>query len=526
VEGVPLILDNLEESEYIEKVRGGRRHRMGLPAAVGGVALLAHQRAGLEWLEKHWAHGEPGALLADDMGLGKTLQALAFLAWVKENTEMEPVASGPALVVAPTGLLRNWEDEVTKHLGPNGLGYLLRAYGSELRELASVTHREQIRRLCDADWVATTYETLRDRIQTFIGVRWSVVVFDEIQKIKNPAARMTEMAKAVAAEFVLALTGTPVENRLADLWSIVDTVHPGFLGSLKEFHQGYEKPAAEDATAAAPLSQKLLSKGIDGAPALMLRRLKEDHLEGLPEKTEHLIERPMPVEQVTAYDAVLARASGADGKGLLPILMALRRVSLVAGELGAEGLTDGHVRGSARLSAMVDVLDKIQSRGEKALVFVEFLDLQQALVPYLQSRYDLDQPPLRISGGVAGVRRKQRVDEFQGRPEGEFDVMLLSPKAGGVGLTLTAANHVIHLTRWWNPAVEDQCTDRVYRIGQTRPVHVHYPVAVHPRLGERSFDHNLHALLMRKRELSRTVLAPPIATDDDIAALYEASVGV
>jgi SNF2 family DNA or RNA helicase len=206
------------------------------------------------------------------------------------------------------------------------------------------------------------------------------------------------------------------------------------------------------------------------------------------------------------------------------VLHGLRKVSLIAEPLGIEGLTDTDVDASARLKASIQILDELHDRGEKALLFVEYLDLQEALIPYLQRRYDLPKPPLRISGSVSGTKRKQKVDEFQSRGQGEFDVMLLSPKAGGVGLTLTAANHVIHLSRWWNPAVEDQCTDRVYRIGQTKTVQVHIPLAIHPRFQEHSFDVNLHALLERKRELSRSVLAPSVATDQDMAHLFASTV--
>jgi SNF2 family DNA or RNA helicase len=188
-------------------------------------------------------------------------------------------------------------------------------------------------------------------------------------------------------------------------------------------------------------------------------------------------------------------------------------------------MTDEVVAESARLSATMRLLDDIREQGEKALVFVEFIALQDALIPYLQRRYQLPSPPLRISGSVPGQTRKAHVDRFQSRPKGQFDIMLLSPKAGGVGLTLTAANNVIHLSRWWNPAVEDQCTDRVYRIGQTQNVNVYYPLAVHPRIGDQSFDINLHGLLEQKRALSRSVLASPIASDGDLQALFQKSIG-
>jgi SNF2 family DNA or RNA helicase len=234
----------------------------------------------------------------------------------------------------------------------------------------------------------------------------------------------------------------------------------------------------------------------------------------------------MPAAQAAAYAAIVQQgvASAGERGAMLGILQNLRKASLIAEDPGPEGLTDAFVAASARLRALTRILDQLRDTGEKALVFVEFLDMQELLIPYLQRRYALPRPPLRISGEVSGALRKSRVDQFQKGPAGEFDVMLLSPKAGGVGLTLTAANHVLHLTRWWNPAVEDQCTDRVYRIGQKRPVTVHLPLAIHPEFPDHSFDRNLHALLEGKRTLSRSVLAPPTASDNDIANLFASSV--
>ena len=520
---VPLILDNLEDLEFRkERVqRAPDSAASGAPRALR-TALLPHQREGLKWLMRHWAGGSPGALLADDMGLGKTLQALAFLARVRELMEAGARPREPFLVVAPTGLLRNWEAEAERHLERGCLGIVRRLHGGGLAEFRDHTHRETVARLQAAGWVLTTYETMRDRIELFMGVRWAVAVFDEAQKIKNPVARVTEMAKAVGADFTLAMTGTPVENRLADLWSIVDAVHPGFLGPLKDFHEAYEIPAADNPAQASGLVERLLG----GDPPLVLRRLKADHLQGLPERRVEEHAEEMPPAQSAAYDAVIERARARRGErgAMLEALHGLRRISLMAGDFGPEGLTDDVVASSARLSALVNVLDRVHAAGEKALVFVEYLDVQQALLPYLQKRYGLERPPPVISGSVPGTVRQRLVDAFQKSPRGRFGVMILSPKAGGVGLTITAANHVVHLTRWWNPAVEEQCNDRVYRIGQEKPVTIHLLHAVHPEIREHSFDLNLHALLKRKKALCEAAFAPPVATDGDLEALYRESV--
>lgn len=518
----PIIKDNSGSLDFVADKRRRAGNVGGLPALLKST-LFPHQVAGVQWLQEHWASGSPGSLLADDMGLGKTVQTLAFLSWIEEqSTGIEP--HKPHLIVAPTGLLRNWEAEAEQHLDEPGLGHLFRAYGKDLKALAALPGVDRRRRMRDQiRWVLTTYETLRDKIHLFIDVPWRVVVFDEAQKIKNPGARVTDMAKSLDAELTVALTGTPVENSLSALWCIVDAVHPGLLGAHEEFKKTYASAAADaDPETLAPLKEKLEATP---RPPLLLRRLKHDHLDGLPEKRLHVEERVMPAAQAEAYDQIVAGARNKQGEAgaMLEALHQLRRVSLLPHELDAVGLSDEDVAASARLSALIDVLDHISAVGEKALVFIEFLQVQEALLPYLRQRYQLPHDPIRIHGGTPGARRTSHVNTFQSGKEGAFDVMVLSPKAAGVGLTLTAANHVIHLSRWWNPAVEDQCTDRVYRIGQQRDVHVHIPLAIHPTHEQRSFDANLHRLLEDKRRLSVSVLAAPTATSSELSRLASES---
>jgi SNF2 family DNA or RNA helicase len=518
----PIIRTNFEDPQYVleKKPRKLSDTWDKLPEVLSrGTIPLKHQKACLNWLKEHWASGSTGALLADDMGLGKTLQTLLFLAWVSEEMEKGSVGKMPHLIVAPTGLLKNWMDEEQKHLQSPGLGGLFPMYGSRANTFGRQSRRERLEELSEVGCVLTTYETLRDKINDiFVGVKWGVVVFDEAQKIKNPGSRMTEMAKAINAEFTLALTGTPVENRLSDVWSIIDATNPGHLGSLKEFNNKYNVESNSDAP-------KELSFNLQAdKPPIMLRRMKDEgHLDGLPEKCPpNLVQVKMPKQQADAYVEEVSKAkSSAGNKGaMLGALQSIKKVSLYSGELPPGGLTDEFVSESARLSAMVSVLDGVAQRNEKALIFVEPLNLQEQLVTYLQKRYGLRRPPFRISGQVSGHKRKDYVDAFQDGQEGEFDAMILSPKAGGVGLTLTKANNVIHLTRWWNPAVEDQCTDRVFRIGQNKPVNVYIPMAIHPTYGDASFDVNLHNLLESKRSLSHTALASPEASQRDMEKLF------
>ena len=519
---VPILIDNLEELGFTANKRTTSVSPGGLPSSLKTTTLYPHQEEGIRWLQSSWAEGMPGVLLADDMGLGKTLQVLTFLAWLKEQMEAGSQSEKPFLIVAPTGLLRNWEKEEKIHLLPPGLGTLIRAYGKDLKELESQGSYHKTQTLREADWVMTTYETLRDRIHNFLPVDWAAVAFDEAQKIKNPASRMTDMAKSLKADFTIAVTGTPVENSLQDLWSIMDAAHPGLLGALKSFRDTYQKPAEEqgDLERAREL-RRVLEEQV--SPPAIIRRMKEDHLKGLPERQEHVIRETMPDVQAKAYSQAMNFGAANRGQtgGMLEAIQGLRKVSLLSGDLAEHGLTDELVADSARLSAMMKILENIRAREEKVLIFIEFINLQEALIPYLTKRFGLEKPPLRINGKIGAQARQKIVDDFQTRLPNKFDVMLVSPKAGGVGLTLTAANHVIHLSRWWNPAVEDQCTDRVYRIGQGHEeVHVYYPLAIHPDAGEHSFDLNLHKLLSRKRDLSHNVLASPEATQEELSELY------
>jgi len=521
----PILKDNIEDVDF-DVLTTQPRPDLSLDLELLKTKpLYPHQELGVSWLAKHWTAGSVGALLADDMGLGKTLQALAFLTLLQASMRAGITPTKPVLIVAPSGLLKNWIDEEERHLQRPGLGDLFQAFGPSLSNLAKRSTVERISALSQAGWVLTTYETLRDKITNFISIEWAVVIFDEAQKIKNPSSRNTEMAKSLSADFTLIVTGTPVENELKDLWCLIDTAQPGLFGSLREFHHRYVIPAEADPQTARALNTLLIERT---KPPLMMRRMKEDHLEGLPKKHLHELPIQMPSLQASAYEGIVRDGQlirGVAG-GMLKVIQQLRRASLIAEELDDSGITDAIVNRSARLTGLVNILDQVYDRNEKALIFIEQLDVQEELATYLQRRYQLPKRPLVINGQVDGVRRKAHVDTFQTtRPEA-FDVMLLSPKAGGVGLTITAANHVIHLSRWWNPAVEDQSTDRVFRIGQQKAVHVYVPMAIHPVYQERSFDANLHRLLQLKRDLSGNALTPGAASDAEVRKLFEESIEV
>jgi hypothetical protein len=485
--------------------------------------LKEHQAEGLRWLQMSWATGAPGVLLADDMGLGKTLQGLAFLAWLREAMAKGTIARAPLLVVAPTGLLENWRGEHDRHLRSPGLGTPLLAYGKGLAAIRSAidgTVSLDRNALLGADWVLTTYETLRDHDREFGAVRFAAMLLDEAQKVKTPGIRLTDAAKAMNADFRVALTGTPVENRLADLWCIVDGVAPGHLGDLRRFSSAYEvAPSVEKLSEL----KRSLDRPMGPRPPLLLRRMKEDQLPDLPPKSEMISRSVMPAQQLAAYQEAVQMGRDREKAGqVLEALQRLRAVSLHP-DPAAPGDDAAFVAASARLSAAMEVLDQVAARGERALVFLDSLDLMARLAGLLQRRYRLPDAPMTINGKVTGAGRQARVDKFQAGPDG-FDVMLLSPKAGGVGLTLTRANHVIHLARWWNPAIEDQCTGRVLRIGQERPVTVHIPLAVLPD-ARPSFDDNLHGLLQRKRGLMRDALLPPDPSEGELRDMLERTLG-
>ena len=496
--------------------------------------LKPHQVDGVSWLVRSVETLHPGGLLADDMGLGKTLQAITFMAWLQEEAEAGRRPREPFLIVAPTGLLGTWKSEISKHLSGQKLGLLLPAFGSDLkllREEDSLGQRDiesgraalKAENWRDAGVVLTTYETLRDYHFSFARTRFGLIVYDEIQKLKNPVSQMTRAAKTLNASFTLGMTGTPVENRLQDLWSIMDVIAPGFLGASRDFEKRHP---ANDSEALARLKTQL-TEAPEGHAPYMLRRLKADALTGMPQKLVHPFAADMPPVQAQAYMDLVVRAaatnaSGTVGKGsMLTTLAGLRGVSLHPLD-PRQAPTDLEVYAldSARLSRTLDILKDIYSKGEKALIFVEDLTMQERLAGLIQARFALPRLPMKINGGVPGPKRQEMVEAFQSRP-GIFDVMILSPKAGGVGLTLTEANHVIHLSRWWNPAVEDQATDRVFRIGQTRDVHVHLPMAVHPdpAIRESSFDLRLNDLIDRKRQLTRDLFLPPEGSESELADL-------
>ncbi len=524
---------NFDHHEFKRQFTERRLGDVSSPAMK--VQLKAHQEFGVAWLANCYRAGWPGVLLADDMGLGKTLQSLSFLMLLRREGIIRN--GNPALVVAPTSLLRNWQDEHDKHTLDEGLGKPLVAFGNQLRHLklgnATVDGLTLLdtTQITKTNWVLTTYETVRDYHISFARVPFSIAVLDEIQKAKNPTTRINATLKALNVDFVLSMTGTPVENSISDLWAITDITAPGYFAPLKEFMKAYGKSQEPKSRQRAleQLSGELLQKtDIDGrrVPPYALRRLKEDVAKDLPPKHQGpMIRAIMPSIQAQRYADVSASTQAGRIK-LLRALHDFRSISLhpVDPETVTGGLMPGdeYIKMSARLSQAFGKLEQIAVRNEKVIIFVNNRRMQTVLSRLIEQRFACAKPEY-IRGDTIPGQRQEIVNRFSALKG--FAVLILSPRAAGVGLNIVAANHVIHLDRWWNPAVEDQCTDRAYRIGATRAVYVHTVGAIHPLLQDSSYDVVLDNLLRTRREISRSIFTSSEITAADFVDALNKSGG-
>lgn len=482
-----------------------------------GVALKPHQRQGVAWLWNHYQAERHGVLLADDMGLGKTLQVAAFLALMRRLGK-EADRTKPSLIVAPVILLENWKREAQKFFKPEVFESLLVLHDRGLRQRVE-TSRLDVTGLSSYAFILTNYDTLARFQQQLLTVDFAAAVLDEAQAVKNPEALRTLAARGLKRTFAVCATGTPVENRLLDLWTLYDVLSPGQpFGSRADFERSYE----DEPDAATKLRAALL---LPSPQSTLLRRTKAEALNSLPAKYEKVHLVPMTQEQL-AQERIVAR--GPSGKRVLEILHHLQklyqhpRLLMRAEEAEQRSWSPREIIDqSPKLAKVIELLKEIRERGEKALVFTLWTAMQDLLARVLRSELGLDR--IRILNGAANQQKRaqQYLDEFE-RKSG-FDVLILSPLAAGTGLTITAANHVIHYGRWWNPAKEDQATDRAYRIGQTKPVYVHYPILHHPHSEASGFDVKLHTLVDRKRNMARDFLDPALhqeLTEGELSAAF------
>lgn len=447
------LLDTLQQPEKIAVLP---------PPADLQAELRPYQLRGYSWLVFLRRYGL-GACLADDMGLGKTVTTIAFLLHAKAESRK----TQPALVVCPTSVVGNWRREIQR-FAPVLETYIHQgierttgeAFGSQLK---------------DVDVVLTSYPLLaRDR-ETLETVQWSTVILDEAQNIKNSTTKQAQAARALKGDYRIALTGTPVENRLTELWSILHFLNPGYLGGEKTFRQRFANPIEklDDADAAKRLKRL--------TTPFILRRLKTDPtiISDLPEKMEMKVYTNLTTEQGTLYEAVvkevMERIERADEDGdnmsrrglVLSLLMQLKQVCNHPAQYLKDGSSlDGR---SGKLSRLTEMLEEVYAVDDRALIFTQFAEMGELLRAHLRATfYD---EPLWLHGSTKVKEREDMIRRFQA--ERGAKIFILSIKAGGVGLNLTRANHVFHFDRWWNPAVENQATDRAFRIGQTRNVQVH-----------------------------------------------------
>ncbi|WP_239094826.1 DEAD/DEAH box helicase [Planotetraspora silvatica] len=458
-------------------------------------SLRPYQERGLSWLAFMSGVGL-GAVLADDMGLGKTAQTLSLL--------LEERAGGaepaPTLLVCPMSLLSNWQKEAAR-FAPS-LDVYLHHGSSRSRE------EELAERVGGADLVLTTYGTaLRDR-EALAGLTWGRIVCDEAQAIKNSAARQAQAVRSLPARTRLALTGTPVENHLAELWSIMEFCNPGLLGSAAAFRSRYQEPIERHGDEAATAALRRATG------PFVLRRLKTDKtiISDLPDKLEMKIWCTLTPEQATLYQAVvedmmgkITSSEGIERRGnVLATMTKLKQVCNHPAHLLKDG---SRLAGrSGKLARLEELAEEIVAEGDKALVFTQYAEFGTLLQPYLAAH--LDRPVLWLHGGLPKARRDALVERFQ--EDDEPMVFLLSLKAAGTGLNLTAANHVVHVDRWWNPAVEDQATDRAFRIGQTKNVQVRKFICVG------TLEERIDEMIERKKALAESVVG---AGEDWIANL-------
>lgn len=461
---------------HVARLSSIGEYRPDVPSTLQ-VELRDYQRAGFEWLSQ-LAHWGVGACLADDMGLGKTVQSIALLLLRAEG--------GPALIIAPTSVCMNWVTELFR-FAPT---LQVRQFGVGDRERA-------LQSLGPFDVVVTTYGLMQQQISVFGGREWHTVILDEAQAIKNSATNRSKAALQLRGEFKMALTGTPLENNLGELWSLFRFVNPGLLGSRESFNERFSGPIerssdAEEATAARVALKRLVQPFI-------LRRTKAKVLTELPSRTEITLPVELTAEERSLYESLrrsaveaIAAASGPPGQAAIKALaelMKLRRAccnpNLVAPEIGLA---------SSKLKLFGELMKELLENKHKVLVFSQFVDHLSLIRQLLEERGVQFQ---YLDGSTPMAERKKRVDAFQ---SGVGDAFLISLKAGGVGINLTAADYVIHMDPWWNPAVEDQASDRAHRMGQQRPVTIYRLVALH------TIEEAIVELHKNKRDLADSLL--------------------
>ncbi len=493
--------------ELIERINkdDGGEGQVEIPEDFVGE-LRPYQERGLSWLV-YQARLGLGCCLADDMGLGKTVQLIAQLL---HHAQRNPTDTGGTLLICPTSVVGNWQRElarfaptinVLRHHGPERPS-TVEALDSKMRTPNTV--------------VLTTYGLATRDVDILKARRWTTFVLDEAQAIKNATAKRSLAVREIQASFRVALTGTPIENRLSELWSILDFLNPGLLGSHQRFQRAYAIPIERYQDPAA------LERIRNLVSPFIMRRVKSDPsiIQDLPEKMEMKVYCTLTREQASLYQALVDNAMKdiEDASGITRhgrVLALLTRLKQVVDHpcLYLKASEPSPAR-SGKLTRLLEMLEEVIETGDRALVFTQFKEMGDVLVNAIQNRFEIEDIPF-LHGGVPQSQRDDLVDRFQ--DEDGPPVFVLSLKAGGTGLNLTAANHVFHFDRWWNPAVEDQATDRAFRIGQTRNVQVHKLIS----LG--SLEEKIDLMLTDKRQLADNIVDSTGAwvTELDTSALRD-----
>ncbi|MFT7371350.1 MAG: SNF2 family DNA or RNA helicase [Oleiphilaceae bacterium] len=453
-DGLAQMLSKLKNGSQLQPVEN--------PSKLNGQ-LRAYQKTGVAWL-RYLEHLGLNGCLADDMGLGKTIQVICSILVDQESNTTQSKAM-PTLLVAPTSVIGNWQKEVEKFA--NHLRVHVH-HGSERDQ----DEKSFVTSVMSHDIVITSYSLVRRDSKLFASVHWKRVVLDEAQNIKNPKAAQTKAVYKLQSQHRLALTGTPVENRLMDLWSIFNFLNPGYLGKQAQFRKRYELPIQRDKD---PKQTKVMQQLLK---PFILRRLKTDKtiIQDLPDKVENRLYCNLTAEQASLYEAVVKDVSeqlededGIARQGLiLSTLMKLKQICNHPAQFLQDESAFIETR-SHKLQRLSEMLEEAMADGDSVLIFTQFTEIGDKLQAFLR---DKKIPTYYIHGGVSRNKREKMIDKFQSAASGPA-VFILSIKAGGAGITLTKANHVFHFDRWWNPAVEDQATDRAFRIGQKKNVFVH-----------------------------------------------------
>jgi SNF2 family DNA or RNA helicase len=481
---------------HLARLRDSAGFEPRLPSTLQ-AELRDYQLAGFEWLAR-LAHWGVGACLADDMGLGKTLQALALI--------LARAPHGPTLVIAPTSVCMNWMSEAARFAPTLNL----KLFGTKDRA-------ETLAGVQPFDLVVSSYGLLQQEAALFADVKWHTIVLDEAQAIKNGATKRSQAVMALQGDFRMVATGTPLENHLGELWNLFRFINPGLLGSLEQFNLRFAGPIERAQDKPAEAQARLRLRRLI-AP-FILRRIKSQVLAELPSRTEIVLPVDLTAQETALYESLrraalekLAAVEGPAAKKAIQILaeiMKLRRAccnpQLVAPELGLA---------SSKLAAFAELLSSLLENRHKVLVFSQFVDHLSLIRAHLEQHNIAYQ---YLDGATPMQTRKERVDAFQA---GEGDVFLISLKAGGMGINLTAADYVIHMDPWWNPAVEDQASDRAHRMGQLRPVTIYRLVARH------TIEESIVELHQHKRDLADSLLegsdaAARMSAGDMLAMLQE-----